>query len=370
MIGYIAGGVAIMTATGLCGFGFLLAKRVVSASARSKLIDVEFAGSRVSLPSTDKTTAQGEYHLSVVGGPVVRIGAVVGHSDGRVTRQVLSDTAETLQGRHKASWSAHGYAGPSDVGEHSTVEIPTSSGETREAWLFPGDPSHWTIHVQGVRTTRGVTLRSVAIAREVGATALAITYRGSGDGPAARAATLGAIEWSELSDAVSYARTNGARRVTVVAWSMGAALALELVRRSPRAVDDLVLLCPVSDWPMTIEYGARRAGLPRLAASLASLMIRNRFVAGALGLPAAIDVRSLSWTQRGSVPIPAMVVHSQGDEVVPWETTIELVRNNPDIELVESVACPHGFELTVPDASTRAAVRGWLINKPESLTSR
>lgn len=112
------------------------------------------------------------------------------------------------------------------------------------------------IHVQGIRTSRAVALRTVAAARDAGVTSLVITYRGSGDGPPTRASML--APESESSTSVAYARANGAKRVTIAAWSMGAALTLEMLRHDPGIVDDLVLICPVSDWPATIAHGANR----------------------------------------------------------------------------------------------------------------
>lgn len=363
MIGLVAGGAVAIAGAGVGAIGLLLAKRVVNAEARPKGMHVDLSEGVVSLPEDEKTTAAGEYLLTLVDGTILHVGEVLDLVGGRVRRQVLGDASGYRSGEVAASWSAHGYASPGDVAEYSTVQVPLANGEQREAWLFPGDPERWVIHVQGVRTTRGVTLRTVAVAHEAGATSLAITYRGAGDGPRARSATLGSREWVELQDAIAYARHNGAKRVTVVAWSMGAALAFELLRRHPEAIDDLVLMCPVSSWPKTIEYGAERAHLPRQAAGLAVWLIRTRVGAKLLGLPTPIDVRTLEWTGPGSLPVPTMIIHSQGDEVVPWHTTQELVGRNPEVELVETVACPHGFELTVPDTDTRSRLLDWLISQ-------
>lgn len=171
--------------------------------------------------------AAGEYLLQPDEDPssVLRVGEVLRVADGKVHR--------ALVGAPERSWmpadtrSAHGGT-PHRRDRLVRVRAQAGGdGETRDAWLFPGDPAHWVIHVQGIRTSRGVTLRTVAIAHEAGATSLTITYRRRRDGPPSRAATLGAREWTELRDAITYARSQGAQRVTVVAWSMGAALMFE-----------------------------------------------------------------------------------------------------------------------------------------------
>lgn len=358
--------VAVGAALGVAvtGVGLVLAKRVVSTTPRPKLLAAEFSGHEVSLPEDAKTTAAGEYLLRLPeeNDAVLRVGRVLRVEGGRVHRAVDAD-AEARFGEAHGYWSAHRYASPAEVGDYRTVAVPLVDGERREAWLFPGDPSHWVVHVQGIRTSRGVTLRTVAAARDAGATSLTITYRGAGDGPPSKAATLGAREWTELRDAIAYARAEGARRVTVVAWSMGAGLVLELLKRDPSAVDDLVLMCPVSSWPATIEYGARQAGLPRQAALLAGALMRSRLGAKLLGMPAPVNVQKLDWTFDGSLPVRTLIIHSPGDEVVPWEATQQLVESNREtVTLVETASCPHGFELTVPDENVESQLREWLIS--------
>jgi len=349
------------------GVGILLAKRVVNATPHPKLLSVEFAGSEVSLPTDDKTVAAGEYLLRLSGAEaaVVRVGRVLRVVDGKVHRELVSDAGER-SGQADGYWSAHSYAFPNEVGEFRTVKVPLEDGEHRDAWLFPGNPAHWVVHVQGIRTSRDVTLRTVAAACEAGATSLTITYRGAGDGPPAKVAMLGAREWTELRDAIAYARASGAQRVTVVAWSMGAALTLELLRRDPTLVDDLVLMCPVSSWPATIEYGAIQAGLPRQAAGLAALIMRSRLGSMLLGMPGKLDIRNLDWTASGALPVRTLIIHSRGDEVVPWSTTTQLAENNRQTAtLIETTSCPHGFELTVPDPEVHMKLADWLISQTQ-----
>lgn len=357
--------VVILTAIAamVLGFGVLLAKRIVNSVARPKPLAVDIFGQEVMLPKNAETAAAGEYLLHVCGeeSSVIRVGEVLRVAEGVVHRKLVD--AVEISGGVGGHWSAHGYSSPDEVGSFESVSVPISGGGTRDAWMFPGDPARWVIHVQGIRTSRSVTLRSVALAQEASATSLAITYRGAGDGPPSKAATLGAREWTELRDAIAYARSQGAQRVTVVAWSMGAALMLELLRHDPHAADDLVLICPVSSWPETIKYGAVQAGLPRQAAGLAMLLLKTRLGAALSGLSGPIDVRRLDWTYPGALPVRTLVIHSRGDEVVPWQSTMKLVDANPDtVTLVETVACPHGFELTVPDENARSHLRQWLIN--------
>src|SRR6478735_12563487 len=152
---------------------------------------------------------------------------------------------------------------PSGINENwQDIAIPLRDGSKAPAWLFRSSDQEapWIIHVQGIRTSRLVTLRSVEVAKRAGLTSLVITYRGSGDGPRTSASTLGQREWGDLADAVAYARARGAASVYVVAWSMGAGLALELLRREPEAIDRLALIAPATNWRRIIRHGVGKAG--------------------------------------------------------------------------------------------------------------
>ncbi|MBF4563375.1 alpha/beta fold hydrolase [Microbacterium sp. VKM Ac-2870] len=362
----VAAAVLLACAAVVIAVGVILAKKVVKAVPSRRTLPVTFSNGLVTLPADHRTVADGEYLLRLEEDfslPPVRVGEVVEVHDGQVVRRVHGPAVER-RGAGRGAWIAHKYAGPDEIGPFQVVQVPVADDELREAWLFKGDPTRWVIHVQGIRTSRNVTLRTVAIASEAGATSLTITYRGAGDGPPARAATLGAEEWRELRDAVRFAREHGAKRVTVAAWSMGAALALELLRRDPKAVDDLILICPVSSWPATIQHGAEHAHLPRWTGSLAGLTLRSRAGSRLLGLPEPVDVRALDWTGPSSISVPTLIIHSQGDEVAPWNSSVKLAAGNPrTTTLVETTASPHGFELTVPDPVAQSELYEWLINR-------
>lgn len=332
--------VLVLFVVAIATLGLILARRVVSARPHPRSVRARFDGDEVLLPLDFKTVASGKYLLQPLEGGQPVVVDEVTSSEGDVVRRRLERPAATGLNELEAIWSAHQYVTPEAVGEYLNVNVPLRTGETREAWQFPGDTDHWVIHVQGIRTSRTVALRTAAAAHDAGATSLVITYRGSGDGPPARSSTLGAREWEELRDSVAYARANGAKRVTIAAWSMGAALTLEMLRHDPGSVDDLVLICPVSDWPATIAHGAKQAHLPVIAAHLAGFLLRTTLGVALLGLPGKVDVRRLAWTETGSVPVRTLIIHSQGDEVVPWASTLALTNNNPDIVTLHDNALP------------------------------
>lgn len=288
-----------------------LTLRVVGVKPRRKVITARCIGDEVELPRTVLTTAAGDYGLWFGDGfrDHALVGAVV-HSDGEVVvRRLLESTAPVPTEPFPAQWTGHVMHSPAQIDRNwEDVTIPLRDGTSAPAWLFPGHArtGAWVIHVQGIRTSRLVTLRSVEVAQRAGLTSLAITYRGAGDGPAATVSNLGQREWSDLADAIAYARTHGASEVHVVAWSMGAGLALELLRRDPRAFDSLVLIAPATNWKQIIRHGLERGGLPGFFAPVVTYALASRILSRVIGAPA----HSISPGSTGAGQMSAPSRHS------------------------------------------------------------
>lgn len=98
------------------------------------------------------------------------------------------------------------------------------------AWLMVGSTGHWTIHVQGIRASRAVTLPSMTEAHALGHTSLSVVFHTAGEVEEARRSGLGSSEWEDVADAIDYAYAHGAESITLVGWSMGGAIALETAR--------------------------------------------------------------------------------------------------------------------------------------------
>lgn len=221
------------------------------------------------------------------------------------------------------------------------------------------------IHVQGIRTSRLVTLRSVEVAQSLGLTSLAITYRGSGDGPPASASTLGQREWTDLADAIAYARSRGAMAVYVVAWSMGAGLALELLRQDSTAFDRLALIAPATNWRLIIDQGVKRARLPGPMGHIVIWALGSRAFCGLIGLPEALDFNRLDWSGMARVAAPTIAIHSRGDEEINFELTNAFAAAHTGVTLVELAPAPHGWEANVDPSALRAALVSMLVSSAE-----
>lgn len=348
-----------------------LALRVVGTAPRRKVITARRVGDAIELPESPLTTVDGNYGLWF--GDNFEHHALVGsveRSDGqRVVRRLIHATVPVPTDPFEAQWTGHLMSSPSEIDpEWEDVTVPLRDGTSAPAWLFRGADSGkpWVIHVQGIRTSRLVTLRSVDVAQRVGLTSLAITYRGSGDGPAAEVSQLGQREWSDLADAISYARSHGAPEVYVVAWSMGAGIALELLRHEPAAIDRLVLVAPATNWRRIIQQGVARARLARFVASVVTWALGSPAGSRLMGMPAPLDFDRLDRTKDAAIRVRTLVVHSAGDEEIPFELTEEFGAAHPNVTLVETAGAPHGWEANVDPELFESALSSWLASPSPS----
>jgi uncharacterized protein len=240
--------------------------------------------------------------------------------------------------------------------------VPLRDGTSAPAWLFSGasGESRWVIHIQGIRTSRRVTLRSVEVAERAGLTSLVITYRGAGDGPPRRLSRLGQSEWTDLTDAITYARAHGAVVIDVVAWSMGAGLAFESLRHDPQVFDRLALIAPATDWYGIVRHGIKKAGLPEILAPLVSWAIGSDVASRLIGLPEPLDLRELNWSENLSLTIPTLAVHSRGDAEIPFHLTEVFAAHHRTVSLVETAPAPHGWEPNVDPGLVESTLLSWL----------
>lgn len=344
-----------------------LARRVVGVEPRRKIISARRVGDSVELPQSALTRAPGTYGLWF--GEAFAHHALVGdvlRSDGqRVVRKLLKATSPVPAEPFDGQWTGHIMSTPSEIGgSWEDVAVPLRDGTTAPAWLFPADApgGAWVIHVQGIRTSRLVALRSVQAAQRAGLTSLVITYRGSGDGPATTASNLGQREWRDLADAVRHARSHGAPEVYVVAWSMGAGLALEVLRRQPGSFDRLALVAPTTNWPRIIRHGLQNAHLPGFFAPIVMWVLGSPVASRMVGMRAPLDFDRLDWSQSERISVPTLILHSKGDEEIPLSLTLDFAAAHPSVTVVETAAAPHGWEANVDPELFQSTLASWLTS--------
>jgi pimeloyl-ACP methyl ester carboxylesterase len=315
----------------------------------------------VRLPITDDTVRPGEYGLWHDGPGHTTVGPVleVDEAAGFVRRAVVRTTGPVSS---RVRWSGHVHPDPGamDV-DWSEVSLPTPVGPA-PAWVVrPGpdgavgpDPAAartWAVHVHGIRTTRVTALRTVPAALELGWTSIVPSFRGDGEAPwEGRASHLGAREWADVEAALDHAVANGAERLVVVGWSMGATITHELLARSAHRdrLAGVVLVAPALDWSVTVRSQARRAGLPGPVVGAALGAMATPVLCRLVGLRSPVDVRALSWLRVPRELPPTLLIHSTGDTTVPFSASQEFADAHPGtVTLAVSEPAEHAWERNV-----------------------
>ncbi|RPE82529.1 hypothetical protein EDF28_2409 [Curtobacterium sp. PhB137] len=334
---------------------------------------LETTDDSIRLPITDDTVRPGEYGLWHDGTGHTTVGPVldVDEAAGTVRRAVVRTTGDVST---RVRWSGHVHPDPAamDV-DWAEVDLATPVGPA-PAWVIrPGGPeaapatdapaATWAVHVHGIRTTRVTALRTVPAALEAGWTSIVPSFRGDGEAPwQGRASHLGAREWPDVEAALDHAVANGAERLVIVGWSMGATITHELLARSAHRdrFVGLVLVSPALDWATTVRSQAGRAGLPGFVVGAALRAMALPLVCRLVGLRSPVDVRALSWLHAPRSLPPTLLIHSSGDTTVPFAVSREFADAHPDtVTLAVSEPAEHAWERNVDAVWFDSTITNW-----------
>lgn len=243
------------------------------------------------------------------------------------------------------------------------VELPGELGPL-PSWVVPadGDDDTWAVFVHGRGGSREEALRYLPALRAAGVTTLVLSYRndpGAPPDPDGRYG-LGETEWRDVEVALAHAREQGARRVVLLGWSMGAAIALQTVDRSEQAdlVHGLWLDAPVVDWQDTFYAQGELNGLPAPLTWVAQRLIEAR---------GGMDLAEFDWVERaGDLPdLPIHIEHSDGDTFVPNGPSRALAQARPDIvTLVTDSDAEHTRGWNADPEGYDARLADWLARLP------
>jgi alpha-beta hydrolase superfamily lysophospholipase len=347
-IGIGAGSVAVPL-----GLGWFYTKVLLDTSVRPLYPEVvrDSDAATVTLAAGRFALQPGTWGLRWTGNIAV-IGPVIQADRSEVVRTLVSGPrppAGTRAVLDAATFdpdpSAHGLA-------FVEVDIPAPVGPC-PAWFVPaggddtdGDttPDTWVVLVHGRGGTRREGLRVLPALHALGLPVLVLSYRNDPEAPASPDGHyhLGDTEWLDVEAAVQHALANGARRVVLVGWSMGAAIIGALLDRSALAskVVALVWDAPLLDWRATLRQQARIRRIPPALTVLTTGLAHRRI---------GIDFDRFDLRRRPpAVRPPTLMIHSAGDTAVPVEPTRALA----------AVAPAMGWPMTyleVPDAEHTAA---------------
>lgn len=297
----------------------------------------------LTLSGTDDLLVPGRYGLWLDGGRGhARIGGVleVDHRRQRVRRELLGVDAGVLQ-PGPARFNGYYYGGDptSDLGlEHEELAVPSDLGPM-PAWRVPpahGDGSRWAVLVHGRGARRHETLRAVPALHAAGLTCLVPSYRNDGDapkGPDGRY-NLGLSEWRDIESAIELALARGAREIVLVGWSMGGAIVLQFLDRSPLSsvVSRAVLDGPVVDWGDVLRHHAALHRVPAPVGYLGSALMGQHWAKRLVGVSESVDVARTNWVKRADeLSHRMLLIHSRDDEFVPVGPSEQLASARPDL---------------------------------------
>lgn len=280
----------------------------------------------------------------------------------RVRFKVLKDISSSLPEVGNRAWLS-GWLGESPehfgLQDHKVVKLSNKS----TAWLFEGSNS-WVIHVHGRRAAIGETLRNVQQFNSLGFTQLAISMAtdpkpmGLGKGKS----QLGEIEWQEIEQAVSFAISSGAKKLVIFAWSQGALITGEFLRRSVLAefVSGVIFDSPLLDYRATMRMHAIKGGLsPELGDRVIDAIVESKAIK-LLGYK-NVDVDRLSLLKSGiSVDVPALVFYSMADGHVEMTGIEKLVEFNSKVSLIEIPDAKHCRLFNEDTETYQRSIEQWL----------
>ncbi|MFJ8625350.1 alpha/beta hydrolase family protein [Kitasatospora sp. NPDC093550] len=225
------------------------------------------------------------------------------------------------------------------------------------AWHLEGKRGTWVILVHGPEADRGQTLPVLPVLDRLALPVLAVTYRGDEGAPASPDgySHFGETEWRDVEAAVRLALDNGASRVILYGWSVGATMVLQTAARSAwsHAVSGLILDSPVLDLPGSARRDAERHGFRGAVAELGVLAAQGR---------TGVDLADFSRIAEGAdLRVPTLLLHSPDDRISPFRSARRLAAARPDV--VNLQPFPGGDHATLwnsaPDHYTEL-LRRWL----------
>lgn len=322
--GRIAVGTAILSGclVVVCGIGLVAAWHfsdavLVPNHSGWQSVDIEaVSANRIVLRRSEETERPGIYGLLWRGGNAI-VGPVLDGDEDTVTRGLRAVDGYLVPG--KEAWlDTDLYSGDPSQALGLPFSTVTVAGELgpMPAWVVrprghrSGD---WAIVVHGINGDIQEGLRLVPALRRSGLTSMLIAYRDDPGAPASPDGLhhLGMTEWRDLQAAARYALDHGARRLVVVGYSMGGAIATQFMEHSAlaTAVSALVLDAPVLDWRRTLEFNATQTGFPAIAANPLEWAIAAR-----------IDVdwdRLDALEHAADFHLPVLIFHGEEDKLVP-----------------------------------------------------
>ncbi|MDQ1207033.1 S9 family peptidase [Microbacterium sp. SORGH_AS_0862] len=369
--------VALATATALCSaligaVAIRVARQVVTPAGRradTRILALDPASQTITLERNDDTELPGRYGLFTRGTEdYVKLGSVLAENEAGVKRKLLTHVGSDARLSAEAAFSGWYFDRPEQLQLPFSSQLIGSAVGPCPAWLFPAeqDTDLWCIQIHGRGTTRAECLRAVPLMRNLGITTLVVSYRNDGEAPRSRTGTygLGATEWRDVDAAIGFARRNGARRILLMGWSMGGAIALQLALSSAHRdmIAGVVLDSPVIDWRVVLDYQAGLMKLPPTVTKLAISALESDWGTAFTRTGAPIPFDRLDVVARADeLRDPILILHSDDDGFVPSDASHDLRQARPDlVELEVFEVARHTKLWNYDEQRWSARIRDWV----------
>ncbi len=181
------------------------------------------------------------------------------------------------------------------------AEIATRDGLAYALFLPPGDPAAGVVVLHGAGSRKESHFDFARRCRAYGLAAVAVDLRGHG----ASDGELGGGPSADVAALADLLRENGAARIGLRGSSMGGYLAL--VAADAARADAVVAICPAPADGLRRGLAAGRLDARTDAAALDAFLVANDAVQAARALRC-----------------PLLLLHAEGDEIVPAEHSREL----------------------------------------------
>jgi len=357
------------------------AKIVVTPAPRrpdTRILTLDTAAQTITVSRNPDSELPGRYGLFTAGTEsYVKVGAVLSETPDTVTRKLLTHVGPGSRLAAEASFSGWYFDHPEQLHLPYTSELIGSAVGPCPAWLFPaertGDGSGvpagddvWCIQVHGRGAARAECLRAVPLFHSLGITTLVTSYRNDGEAPRSRTGTygLGSTEWRDIDAAVGFARRRGAKRVIVMGWSMGGAIAMQLALNSAHRdrIAGLVLDSPALDWRVILDYQAELEHIPATVRDLAIDIMGSGWGSALIrsGQPIPFDRLDVVARAR-ELREPTLILHSDDDGFVPSTASHALAEARPDlVELDVYRVARHTKLWNYDEERWNARIRSWI----------
>ncbi|MFJ1754310.1 alpha/beta hydrolase family protein [Kitasatospora sp. NPDC088134] len=284
---------------------------------------------RVVLTATPDTVRRGQYALEWGADGHAVVGEVLEERGGLVTRRLERAEHGTLAVGTEVRITPRVLRGDPRTAlglDHTEIAIAGDLGNL-PAWRTTGVRGTWVVLIHGPGADREQALPVLPLLHALRLPTLTVSYRGDRDTAPSPDGLghFGEAEWHDVDAAVRYALAQGAGKVVLYGWSVGATIALHTAARSTwrDRIAGLVLDSPVLDWSGTVRREAARAWSSPVLGELGALAAQGR-----TGVDLADFARIASGADLGS---PALLLHSPDDPVAPWAAARHLAEERDDL---------------------------------------